>query len=66
MLKVSTIERAFDNWMHESNPQYSNFDRLPFDSDERLITRQQIYCINGYIVERLNNGSIVDVYTNIL
>ena len=41
-----------------------NFDDLPFDGYEMLITRQQIYSIKGDIIERLNNGSIVDVYTN--
>ena len=50
--------------MNESNDQNFDFDDLPFDNDERLTTRQQIYHINDDIVERLNNGSIVGVYTN--
>ena len=50
--------------MYVSNPQNSGFYDLPFDGDERLITRRQIYRINDNIKERLNNGLIVDVYTN--
>ena len=46
------------------NPQNSNFDDLPIDCDQRLITRRQIYCINYNFVEMLNNGLIVDVYKN--
>ena len=52
--------------MYESNPINADFDDLPFDCDERLITRRRIYCMNDDIVERLNNGSIVDVYTNLM
>ena len=47
-----------------SNPPNANFGDLPFDGDQRFITRRQIYCINEYIVEILNNGLIVDVYMN--
>ena len=47
--------------MYESNPQNSDFGDLTFYSDERLITRQQIYRINCDIVFRLNNGSIIDI-----
>ena len=36
--------------MYEGNPQSSDFGDLPFDGDERLITRQRIYCINDDIV----------------
>ena len=50
--------------MYKSNPQNSDFDDLPFDGDERLITRWQINRINDDVIERLNNGLIVDVYTN--
>ena len=50
--------------MYESNPRNANFDGLPFEGNEMLITRQQIYSIKDDIIERLNNGSIVDVYTN--
>ena len=47
-----------------SNPQNSDLDDLCFDGDQRLITRKLIYRINNNIVERLNNGLTVDVYTN--
>ena len=50
--------------MYVSNPQNADFGYLPFGDDEGLITRQRIYHINYDIVERLDNGSIVDVYTN--
>ena len=60
-LKVILIRRSFDNRIHESNPRNSNFDELPFDGDERLITRRQIYCINDDIVFILKNGSRIDI-----
>ena len=45
----------------------NNYDsNITLDGDERLITRQQIHHINDYIVERLNNSLIVDVYINII
>ena len=47
--------------MYESNPQNADFDDLPFDGDERLITILQINFINDDIIERLNNDSIIDV-----
>ena len=50
--------------MYVSNPQNENFDDLPFDGDQMLITRWRMYGVNDDIVERLKNGSIVDVYTN--
>ena len=50
--------------MYVSNPQEDNFDDLPFDGDERLITLRQIYRTNDDIVERLNNGLIVHIYTD--
>ena len=50
--------------MYKSNPQNSDFDDLPFDGDERLSTIFQINIINDDIIERLNNGLLVDVYTN--
>ena len=50
--------------MYVSNPRDANFDDLIFDGNERLITRWKIYYINDDIVDRLKNGSIVDVYTN--
>ena len=47
-----------------SNPQKANFDDLPFDGDQRLITKQWIYCIHYDIIEMLNNGLVIDVYMN--
>ena len=38
MLKVSSIGRSFDNRMYESNHQNSDFDDLPFDGDQMLIS----------------------------
>ena len=61
MLKVSSIEQSFDNRIYESNPRNADFDDLPFDCDERFITRQRIYCIIDDIVFRLNNDSSVCV-----
>ena len=52
--------------MYESNPWNADFDDLSFDGNERFITRQWIYRINDDIIERLNNGSIFDIYTNIM
>ena len=49
----SPIKQSFDNWMYESNPPNSDFDSLPFDGDEILITRRQIYCLNYDIIEKL-------------
>ena len=49
--------------MCESNPRNAYFGDLPFDGDERLIPGQIIYHINDDIVERLNNSSIIDLYT---
>ena len=64
MLKVSSIRLLFDDWMYISNPQNDDFNNLPFYGDERLITGQWIYCVNYDIVERLNNGLILDAYKN--
>ena len=50
--------------MYESNNINYNFYDLHFGGEEMLLTRRQIYCINDDIVERFNNGLIVDVYTN--
>ena len=52
--------------MYEVNTQNDDFDDLTFGGDEMLITRRRIYRINDEIVEIPNNGSIVDVYTNIM
>ena len=50
--------------MYVINLQGDDLDDSPFDGDQSLITRRHIYCINHDIVERMNNGSIVDVYVN--
>ena len=50
--------------MYESHPQNSNLVDLPFDDDERLISRQPIYGVNDGIIFRLNLGSNIDIYTN--
>ena len=63
-LKVGLIEWLFDNWMCEINPQNSDIDDLPFDSDKSLFTILLIYHINYYIVEMLKNYLIVDLYIN--
>ena len=33
-LKVSLIEKTFDNWMYEINPLNADFDDLRFDGDD--------------------------------
>ena len=50
MLKVSSIKWLLDNRRYESNPRNANFDDLPFDGDEILITRGRLFCINDNIV----------------
>ena len=60
-LKVSSIRRSFHNIIYESNPQNSDFYYLPFDGDERSITRRRIYRIRDDILFMLNNSSSVDV-----
>ena len=50
--------------MYVSNPWNADFNDLSFYGDQRLITGLQIYCVNYDIVEWLNIGSIVDIYTN--
>ena len=64
MLKVCSIERLFDNWMYVINPQNDDFNYFLFDGDQMLTNRQQMYCINCYIIKRLNNGLIVEVHMN--
>ena len=61
--KVGSIKRSFDNLKCGSNPQNADFGDLPFDYDQRLITRRLLYCINDNIIEMLNNSSIIDAYT---
>ena len=65
-LKVSLIEWLFDKLKYVSNPQNSDLCDLSFDCGKMLITRRWIYHINDWIVEILNNDSIVDVYTNLM
>ena len=48
--------------MYVSNPQNGNVDDFPFYSDQMLIAGRQIYHVNDYIVERLKNGLIIDIY----
>ena len=51
-LKVSFIEQSLNNRRYEINPQNENFDDLPFDGDESLIARRQLYCINDNMLFR--------------
>ena len=44
-LKVSSIVRSLVNRRYKSNLQNDNFDDLPFDVDERLISRRKLYHI---------------------
>ena len=58
-LKVSSIQKLFDNRIYESNHQNDDSDDLPFDGYERLITRQRLYCIHDNIVFKLKLFSSV-------
>ena len=49
-----------------SNPQNANFYHLPFYGDQSLITRKFIDSVNDDVLEMLNNGSIIGIYTNIM
>ena len=42
--------------MYVSNARNGYFDYLTFDGDQSFITGRQIYRVNYYIVEKLNNG----------
>ena len=64
MLKVSSTKQLFDNWLYVRNPRNVNYDDLPFDGDEILITREWIDRINDDIIERPNNSSVFDIYMN--
>ena len=64
--KVSSIKILFDNLKCVSNPWNAKFSESTFYGNQRLITRQQIYCINDNIVEILNNILIIDVYTKLI
>ena len=61
-LKDSRIELSYDKLMYVSNLRSADFDDLPFDGDESLITKRRIYHINDWLI----NALIVDVYTNIM
>ena len=50
--------------MYVINPQNDDFNYFLFDGDQMLTNRQQMYCINYYIIKRLNNGLIVEVHMN--
>ena len=58
-LKVSLIEQFLDNIIYESNHLNVDFNDLPFDGDEGVITRWRIYYMKDNNVFRLNNGVIV-------
>ena len=49
--------------MDEIHPQIFDFNGLYFNGDQSLIAGRRIYSVNNNIVFRLNNGSIVDIYT---
>ena len=57
--KVCLIGKLLHNRIYKGNIQNSDFEYLPFDGDERFISRQRTYFINDDIVFRLNNGSRV-------
>ena len=42
--------------MYVSNPWNEDFYYLPFNCDERLITRRQIYHVNYDIIEKAEQG----------
>ena len=50
--------------MYVRNPRNDDFGDLPFDGDQIMISRWQIYRVNNYIIEMLNNDLIIDIYTN--
>ena len=62
-LNVSSIKLFFDNWIYVSNYRNADLDDLPFNGNQRLIAGWWIYCVNSDIVESLNNGLFVDIYT---
>ena len=43
MLKVSLIKQSLDNRIYKSSYQNYDFNDLPFDGDERMIARRQLY-----------------------
>ena len=50
------MKRSFDNLKCGSNPRNTDFDDLPLDYDQRLITKRPIYHKNDNIVQILNNN----------
>ena len=52
-LKVSLIERFFDEIKFVGNPLNAHFVYLDFDCDQRFITRRRIYRLNENIIESL-------------
>ena len=50
------MEQSLDNRIYQSNHQNDDFGSLPFDGDERLISRLQLYHINYIIVFSYLNG----------
>ena len=43
-LKVSSIEQSFSKLKRGSNPRNDDFDDLPFEFYQNLITIRKIYC----------------------
>ena len=58
------MEQSLDNRIYQSNHQNDDFGSLPFDGDERLISRLQLYHINYIIVFSYLNGLSVCIKTN--
>ena len=50
ILKVVLIEQSLDYRRYTSNIQKYNFGDLPFDGNEMLIARRQLYCRNDFII----------------
>ena len=48
------------------DPQNADFDYLPFEYDQKLITRQSIDRINYNIIKMLKNSLIIDVYSKLM
>ena len=63
-MKVITTKLLLDNRGYESNSWNADSDDLPFDSDERLISRRQLYRINYIIIFSYINGYRVYVKIN--
>ena len=61
MFQVSSTKKSFDNIIYKSNPQNANFDYLPFDGDNFLITIWGTYSLNDDIIFKLSNDFSVYV-----